>query len=108
LEIGFVDERSAHSLSQGGFGRRARAQVHVKVISMSKLIWNNNDGESLRRTKKWWLLINVGLSPLHFLDQRIDPTFSRDLLLGVEKVGPCTGAYRGKSKYKYWDASITE
>ena len=52
MEIGFVDERSASSLSQGGFGRRARAQVHVKVVSISKLIWNNNDGESLRRTKK--------------------------------------------------------
>jgi hypothetical protein len=41
---------------------------------MSKLIWNNNDGQSLRRTKRRWLLINVGLPPLHFLDQRIDPT----------------------------------
>jgi hypothetical protein len=50
--MGFVDERSARSLSQGGFGRRARAQVHVKVVSMSKLIWNKNDGEGFKRDEE--------------------------------------------------------
>jgi hypothetical protein len=52
LKIGFVDERSALSLSQVGFGIRARAHVHVKVVRMSWLIWNNYDEKILRRMKK--------------------------------------------------------